>query len=137
MKNLARRKSPLPLKLAEARKCFEQWRNKQTQRRRSPKHLWFLATELAQEFGLSRTACTLRLSYNCLKKRMETTGLDHRSQAKCQRHFLELLPVDANPAAECAIECENIQGTKIRIQLKGQDLAGLTRLCSELWSPHS
>ncbi len=137
MKNLANPKSPLPLKLAQARKCFEQWRNEQTQRRRLPKHLWSLATELAQEFGLSRTVCTLRLSYNCLKKRMEMPVSSHPLQTKYQTQFVELQPAQADTVTECAIECENVQGAKMRIQLKGQDLEGLTRLCRELWSPHS
>ena len=135
MKNLS--KAPLPAKLAQGRKCFEQWRNQQTRRTRLPKHLWSLATELAQEFGLSRTACALRLGYNCLKKQMEAPVLGHRSQVKYQTQFVELRPAQADPVTECAIECENVQGAKMRIQLKGQDLEGLTRLCRELWSPHS
>jgi hypothetical protein len=135
MKNLP--KVPLPAKLVQGRKCFEQWRNQQTRRTRLPKHLWSLATELAQEFGLSRTVCTLRLSYNCLKKRMETPVSDHTSQTKSQTQFVELRPAQADPVTECAIECENVQGAKMRIQLKVQDLEGLTRLCRDLWSPHS
>lgn len=135
MKNLPR--APLPAKLAQGHKCFEQWRNQQTRRTRLPKQLWSLATELAQEFGLSRTASTLKLSYTCLKKRMEMPASDPMSQTKYQTQFVELRPSQANPVTECAIECENIQGAKMRIQLKGQDLEGLTRLCRELWSPHS
>ncbi len=135
MKNLPR--APLPAKLVQGRKCFEQWRNQQTRRARLPKHLWSLATELAREFGLSRTACTLRLSYNCLKKHLETSVSGHASRAAYQAQFVELRPAQAHPATEYAIECENIQGAKMRIQLKGQDLEGLTRLCCELWSPQS
>ena len=130
-------KAPLPAKLAQGRKCFEQWRNQQTRRTRLPKQLWSLATDLAREFGLSRTASTLKLSYTCLKKRMEMPVSDPMSQTKYQTQFVELRPSQANPVTECAIECENIQGAKMRIQLKGQDLEGLTRLCRELWSPHS
>lgn len=135
MKHVSR--APLPAKLVQGRQCFEQWRTLQTCRTRIPKHLWSLATKLAQEFGISRTACTLRLSYNCLKKRMEIPVSDHTSQVKYQTQFVELRPAQANSATECAIECENIQGTKMRIQLKGQDLDGLTRLARELWRPHS
>ena len=135
MKNLPR--APLPAKLAQGRKCFEQWRNLQTHRTRLPKHLWSLATKLAREFGLSQTACTLKLSYNCLKKRMEIPDSDYASQTKFQTQFVELRPAHVDPVTECAIECENVQGAKMRIQLKGQDLEGLTRLCRELWSPHS
>ena len=137
MKNRSKPQAPLPAKLAQGRKCFEQWRSKQTHRTRLPDPLWSLATELAQEFGLSRTACTLRLSYNCLKKRLETPVLDPASQTKYPTQFVELQPAQAHPVTECAIECENVQGSKMRIQLKGQDLEGLTRLCRELWSSHS
>jgi len=119
MKNLP--KAPLPAKLAQGRKCFEQWRNQQKPRTRLPKHLWSLATELAQEFGVSRTACTLRLGYNCLKKQMGTPVLGHQTQAKYQTQFVELRPAQANSVTECAIECENVQGAKMRIQLKCQD----------------
>ena len=130
-------KAPLPTKLVQGRKFFEQWRSQQTRRTRLPKQLWSLATELAREFGLSRTASTLKLSYTCLKKRMEMPVSDPMSQTKYQTQFMELRPSQANPVTECAIECENVQGAKMRIQLKGQNLEGLTRLCRELWSPHS
>jgi hypothetical protein len=130
-------KAPLPAKLAQGRRYFEQWRNQQTRRTRLPKHLWSLATELAREFGISRTACTLRLSYNCLKRRMEMPVFKREKQAKYQTQFVELRPAQANPDTECAIECENLQGAKMRIQLKGQDMAGLTHLARELWRPHS
>ncbi len=135
MKNLPR--APLPAKLIQGRQCFEQWRNRQTRRTRLPKHLWSLATELAQEFGLSRTACTLRLSYNCLKKRMKMPVSDPTSKTEYQTQFVALRPAQADPVAECVIECENVQGAKMCIQLKDQDLEGLTRLARELWSSHS
>lgn len=133
MKNLS--KSPLPDKLAQGRKCFERWRGKHKPRTRLPKHLWSLATELAREFGLNRTASTLRLDYYGLKKRLEPPVVDYPSPATSGPSFLELLPVDASPAVECRIECQDADGTQIRIHLKGQDLPGLTSLCSELWNP--
>lgn len=133
MKHLS--KSPLPAKLAQGRKYFERWRGKHKPRTRLPKHLWSLATELAREFGLNQTASTLRLDYYGLKKRLESPVVDHPSPATSGPSFLELLPAQANPATECAIECENAQGTKIRIHLKGQDLPGLASLCGELWNP--
>ncbi len=137
MKNLPKSKAPLPLKLVQGRKCFEQWRSKQTRRTRLPNHLWSLATELAQEFGLSRTACTLRLSYSCLKKRVEKLGFDQKFQTKYQTQFVELKTAQTYPVTECSIECENVQGDMMRIQIKGQDMRGLIHLCSELWRPHS
>ena len=131
-----RSKSPLPAKLAQGLKCFEQWRSKQKPRTRLPDPLWSLATELAREFGLNPTASILRLDYYGLKKRLEQPVVDDTSSATANPSFLELLPVETTPAAECTIECQNAAGTQIRIQLKGPNLPDLTGLCSELWSRH-
>ncbi len=129
-------KSPLPAKLAQGLKCFEQWRSKQKPRTRLPDPLWSLATELAREFGLNPTASILRLDYYGLKKRLEQPVVDDGSPATAKSSFLELLPVETTPAAECTIECQNAAGAQIRIQLKGPNLPDLTGLCSELWSRH-
>ena len=131
-----RSKSPLPAKLAQGLKCFEQWRSKQKPRTRLPDPLWSLATELAREFGLNPTASILRLDYYGLKKRLEQPVVDDTSSATANPSFLELLPVETTPAVECTIECQNAAGTQIRIQLKGPNLPDLTGLCSELWSRH-
>ena len=56
--------SVLPDRLALGVRQFEQWRAQQDRRRRLPDHLWSLAVELAREFGVSRTAKTLRLAHN-------------------------------------------------------------------------
>ena len=131
-----RSKSPLPTKLTQGLKCFERWRGKQKPRTRLPDHLWALATELAREFGLNPTASLLRLDYYGLKKRLERPGLDPASPTQANPSFLELLPIQATPGAECTIECQNVEGIQIRIQLKGLDLRDLTVLCGELWSRH-
>jgi hypothetical protein len=60
-------KPALPAKLALGRERFEKWRSTHKARSRFPEHLWYLAAKLAREYGLNRTAHTLRLDYNCLK----------------------------------------------------------------------
>ncbi len=127
---------PMPAKLAQGRICFEQWRSKQKRRTRLPNHLWALATELAREFGINQTARTLRLGYNCLKKRIEAPVSDDMIQVNPHTQFMELLPNHVNSANECVIECENAKGNKIRIHLKSHDLPGLAKICTELWSAH-
>jgi hypothetical protein len=131
-----RSKSQLPAKLVDGRQQFERWRSQRKPRTRIPETLWSVATELARDFGVNRTAKTLRLDYYGLKKRLERPVGDDASPAKVNPSFLELRPLKAIPAAECTIECQNAAGTQIRIQLKGQDLRDLTRLCGELWSRH-
>ena len=131
-----RSQSQVPAKLADGRQQFERWRSQHKPYTHIPEPLWALATELAREFGLNRTASMMRLDYYGLKKRLERPGLDDTSPATDGPSFLELLPVQATPAVECTIECQNAAGTQIRIQLKGRDLPDLTGLCGELWSRH-
>ena len=128
--------SQLPAKLADGRQQFERWRSQHKPYTHIPEPLWSLATELAREFGLNRTASMMRLDYYGLKKRLERPGPDDTSPATDGPSFLELRPVQATPAVECTIECQNAAGTQIRIQFKGQDLPDLTGLCGELWSRH-
>jgi len=127
-------KSKLPVKLARGRERFEKWRGKQKSRRRLPEHLWVLAAQLAREYGLNKTARTLRLDYNGLKKRIELAVSDEASKPTATPPFLELLPTGPHASVECTIECEDGQGAKIRIHLQGRELPDLATLSRSLWN---
>ena len=58
-----RSQSQLPAKLADGRQQFERWRSRHKPYTHIPEPLWSLATELAREFGLNRTASMMRLRY--------------------------------------------------------------------------
>ena len=128
--------SKLPAKLARGRRSFEKWRSTHKPRTRLPGHLWSVAEELAGEYGVSKTAHTLGLDYNGLKKRIKPAGLGGSSKAKSRPSFMELLPSMATTAMECTIECEDAKGAKIRIHLKGSDLPDLAALSGGLWRLH-
>lgn len=130
-------KSPLPAKLARGRRCFERWRRGHKPPTRLPEHLWSLAAELAREYGISRTARTLRLDYNGLKKRLEFLAPDEALPAIPPPLFLELLPSGTHSTIECTLEREDAQGVKIRIHLKGRELPDLAALGRSLWSQGS
>ena len=57
----------LPPRLEAARERFEHWRSQCKARTRIPEALWKVASELVGEFGVHRTAKTLRLNYDALK----------------------------------------------------------------------
>ncbi len=118
--------SVLPEKLAQGLRQFEQWRRQREGHSRLPDHLWSLAVELAREFGVSRTARTLRLAHNTLKQK---TQRDQQPPIP----FLELRPDRVNGQIECTIDCQRSSGQKIRIQLKGADWSDLVPLCRGLW----
>lgn len=130
MKNLS--KSDLPAKLARGRERFETWRSKHKTRTRLPQPLWSLAVKLAQEYGVSRTASALRLDYSGLKRRVESNISGNQSQASVGSEFLQLLGPELTAVSECAIECEDTKGTKIRIHIKGRELPDLAALSRSL-----
>ena len=132
MKN--RSKSNLPAKLARGRERFEKWRSKHKKRIRLPEQLWTAAVKLANEYGVNRTVQALRLDYSGLKKRIESNVSGNTLQASSGSQFLQLLPSELTAVVECAIECEDAKGAKIRIHLKGPQLPDLTALSSVLWS---
>ncbi len=125
-------KSNLPAQLARGRERFEKWRSKQKTRSRLPESLWSAAVRLAQQYGVNRTARALRLDYNGLKTRMESTICDAPVQAGVKPAFLQLLSSELTAVAECAIECRDPNGTTIRIHIKGPQLPDLAALIASL-----
>ena len=125
--------SMLPDKLAQGLRQFEQWRRQKEGRGRLPDHLWSLAVELAREFGVSRTAKTLRLAHNTLKQKSLLGKERTPSNPIGSIPFLELRPDNGRDQVECAIECERSSGQKIRVHLKGPDWPDLSSLCKGLW----
>jgi hypothetical protein len=127
-----RSKSNVPARLARGRERFDKFRKKHKGYRRFPDSLWSAAVKLAQTYGVNRTARTLRLDYNALKKRLESTVSDTSPEATPNPKFIELLPSELTAAAECALECRRPDGTTIRIHLKGPQLPDLAALSHTL-----
>jgi hypothetical protein len=138
-----------PARFAAVRQRFEQWRATRLGRGRIPERLWMSAVKLAGVYGLCRTARTLGLDYNALKKRVESAGLntspaEPRPKRKIRtrgspvagnlrstprvskpRHqnpgttFIELPALDRSVTPECTIELEHPRGAKMRVRLAG------------------
>lgn len=127
-----RLQSNVPARLARGRTRFDKFRTKHKGYRRLPEPLWSLAVQLAREYGLNRTARVLRLDYNGLKKRLESTISDTSSESAIGPGFIELLPSALTAATECALEYRRPDGTTIRIHLKGPQLPDLAALSRSL-----
>jgi hypothetical protein len=93
---------------------------------------------LAGAYGLCRTARVLRLDYPALKRHVEAAGPP--SVSRPELAFVELAPSERPSfsgipgAPECILECENVSGAKLRVQLKGVAVPDLLALSRSFWS---
>jgi hypothetical protein len=100
------------------RQRFEDWRKTRKRSSAIPQALWDEAVALAREYGVSRTAQALRLSYPSLKQRLEAslpsgTGLPPPKPA-----FVEFMPQVAAGMNDCLVEWERPDQAVMRIHLK-------------------
>jgi hypothetical protein len=111
------------------RKHFENWRKHRKPRARIPIRLWNAAVQVARECGLNRTAKALHLDYYTLKTKLEASaGIQKSGPA-----FIELNPAATGATPEYIIECENQNGAKMRIYIKGMEAPDLNALSSAFW----
>ena len=105
----ARTPVKVPTPLCLARRQFDQWRKQQRGRKRLPREFWAKAVALAREHGINKTARTLGLKYDSLKKHLEATPPAALGPATAGPAFLELLPGTMVPSSlECTIELEGL-----------------------------
>jgi hypothetical protein len=118
--------------LEQLRLRFELWRRNHPGRHRLPQELWSAAANLAQRYGVCRTAKALRLEYYSLKKHMQM-GAAGKGELERSPRFVELLPLNSSNIPECSVELENVRGAKIKIQVKGAGIGELSNLTQLLW----
>lgn len=118
---------------------LELWRRRRKHHSPIPEVLWSAAVQLAEEYGPSRTARLLRLSYDSLKKRMQAeaaggAGSSAQSKQKAPPAFVELVGPVVGSTRECTVELEQPGGAKMRFELKGVGAAELEALTNSFWS---
>jgi hypothetical protein len=116
-------------KIEKIRKRLETWRKARKPRARIPDRLWNEAVKAARQYGVNKTARTLHLEYNALKKRLHAVTDDNKTTPA----FIELIPAASSPLSECLIELESPQGEKMRIHLKGTALPDLETMGNLFW----
>ena len=115
--------------LAKLERDVARWRQRRKVSCPMPAPLWGRAAELAQELGVGRVARVLGLNQTTLKHRVQAS---ERSGDACLATFVELLPpvprrADATPGGigECALEVDSIDGSRLRVMLKGLSMESL------------
>jgi len=117
------------------------WREARVRGQRIPAQMWTAAVQMARQLGVHRVAKVLHLDYERLKKRVQGAGgVAHAGKIdtrKVDTRFVEMLvspPTAAPGRCECALELENAQGAKMRMELSGNGLGALGAVCSAFWS---
>jgi hypothetical protein len=113
---------------------WSQWRATRKVGTRIPEPLWELAVELARKYGVSRTAATLRVSYDALKKHCEVREVT--ASGKATARFVELprAATDAVVAVgDCRIEFEKSSGARMRIRVAEARLSDLVAWSRSFW----
>jgi hypothetical protein len=125
--------------LLKLKRRFEQWRAGRKLGERIPLELWAGAVAAAVEHGAYRVAGELHLDYAVLKRRAALAGSKAASSELTPR-FVELFaPAERTmpPGAsqpECVVELDNARGAKMRVELSGNGLCGLSTLCNAFWA---
>jgi hypothetical protein len=108
----------IPEPIVQLQRQLDQFRSAQPHRAKIPEGMWQAAVELARQHGLYAVAHPLRLDYVGLKRRLEGATKVEKKKKGGSPRFVELIA--AHPAAaECLIEFESKNGSKMRIQWKG------------------
>ncbi len=138
----------IPARLEAGRRRFERWRRTRRGHARIPEPLWTSAVKLAGAYGLCRTARTLGLDYNALKRRVasarpgdwpgtRTAGAKAARQKTAVQAtataFVELVPSKLAGLPECIVELEHPRGAKMRIYLRGAEAPDLATLSRSFW----
>lgn len=130
MQNAKSNQLPGPLRRGAER--FERWRRTHERGTHIPEWLWTLAANLAATYGVSKAASTLKLDYYSLKRRLPKIKMPAAGGGPPA--FLDLSMPALTAPGECVIECENVDGARMRIHLKGVALPDLAALSRSLWS---
>ena len=122
--------------LSELKRQFDQWRAGRKVGERIPLGLWAGAVAAAVEHGAYRVAAELHLDYAVLKRRAALAGGKALATEVTPR-FVELFaPAGGTTPAgrpECVVEMANARGAKMRVELSGNGLCGLSTLCNAFW----
>jgi hypothetical protein len=129
-----RESQKIPADLLRAAERFAEWRRRRALGARIPESLWGSAVKLAARHGLSRTASSLKLGYDALKKRVEAPATTPVRKQFPRPAFVELAGPPVTAGGECLIEFENAAGSRMRVQLKGSGVPDLVALGRSIWN---
>jgi hypothetical protein len=120
--------------LMQLKERFSAWRAVRKLGMRIPPELWAAAVEMVAVHGACRVAGELNLDYDMLKYRVAQAG-GKVTTTELTPRFVELFAAGgAMPAhsaqPQCVVEMANARGARMRVELNGHGLVGLSALCN-------
>ena len=125
------------LTLEEIRDQFETWRKTREKRTTIPAVLWEAAISLCHRYSLCQVSKALRLNYSDLKLRVQASQSFLQSSPVIDPAFIDLGLKNPIFPAECTIEMEDQNGTKMSMYFKGEAGLDLLELGKAFWSKGS
>jgi len=119
--------------LEQVEERFSHWCQTRRSSERMPEALWTAAVDMAKRHGVELVAERLCISHDELTKRL---GYGNSPTYEGGADFVELfasLAPQASSISACIIELSDARGTKMRIELKVNDMVSLANLSSTLW----
>ena len=123
--------------LEEIRDQFETWRKTREKRTTIPDVLWEAAISLSPRYSLCQVSKALRLNYSDLKLRVQASQSFLQSSPVIDPAFIDLGLKNPIFPAECTIEMEDQNGTKMSMYFKGEAGLDLLELGKAFWSKGS
>ena len=123
--------------LEEIRDQFETWRKTREKRTTIPDVLWEAAVSLCPRYSLCQVSKALRLNYSDLKLRVQASQSFLQSSPVIDPAFIDLGLKNPIFPAECTIEMEDQNGTKMSMYFKGEAGLDLLELGKVFWSKGS
>lgn len=119
--------------LTQLKERFATWRAVRKLGMRIPPQLWSAAAEMVAVHGARRVAGELNLDCDMLKRRVAQAGVNVTSTELAPR-FVELFAAGGAMLAhsaqpQCVVELANARGARMRVELSGHGLVGLSALC--------
>lgn len=121
-------------RLKEISKQFKIWRKANNGKRAIIPHaLWKSAAELARDTNLNYVSKELKLNHTALKLHIqELFNLENQKKKKPAFMKAELDP--ASFSQECVIEMEKLNGSKMKIHIRGNFMQSLSEATHGFWS---
>lgn len=116
--------------LEDVRHLFEQWREGRKHRTPIPEELWAKAASLSVNHSIHKISRSLRLNHSALMKRVcssRTEDLPDPPQRMTSHAFIELGMKASIPDAEYIMVREDLNGSKMKMHIKGN--TGIDPLC--------